>query len=322
MLMAICRSDEKGWERVDDLSTVSDLREAGDALVWAECDVGGLSTGDIGTIAEEFELSPLAVEDSVNLRQRPKIETYATHLFVVFHQLDEIQGQLEAIQIACFVGDRYVLTVHGGATRTLDEAKRRWQEAQLDHRDPVHLLHTLLDVVVDDYQAIADRLEEEMEELEELVLEVPEVPIQRQLYSLKQRLSRLRRYVLPGARLLDWVVDPDSSKPFKPETAELFRDIHDHLLRITDEVRNVDELAQAVLDLTRAEQADTLNEVNKKLSAWAAIFAVGTLIAGIYGMNFRLVPRDQTLLGFWFAVGLMAALGVGLYVYFKRRKWM
>ena len=102
----------------------------------------------------------------------------------------------------------------------------------------------------------------------------------------------------------------------------LFRDVHDHLMRITDQVKNVDDLAQAVIDLTRAVQAQGLNETSRRLSAWAAIFAIGTLIAGVYGMNFELVPGDGTLFGFWFAVGLMVLCSVGLYVYFRNKKWL
>lgn len=323
MLMAICHSDDTGWSEVHDLSRISQLNAEAGNLLWAEADVADLSKEEVDTIAREFDLNELAVEDATNPRQRPKLERYGHHLFAVMHELQEEDGQLEAVQIASFIGERFVLTLHAGASRSLDEAKKRWQEEpDIARKHPSYLLHTLLDVVVDDYQRIADQLEDEIEQLEEIVLETPAAPIQKQLYSLKQRLSRLRRYVLPGTRLLDWVVDPDSKKPFSAETADLFRDVHDHLMRITDQVRNIDDLAQAVLDLTLAEQAQTLNEQTRRLAAWAAIFAVGTLIAGIYGMNFVLVPEDQTLFGFWFAVALMGVSGVGLYWFFKQKDWL
>lgn len=322
MLLAECHSHSRGWEKVDNLDDLSELRKDRENLLWAEADVKTLTEEDIALIAEEFGLHALAVEDAINLRQRPKLEEYEGHLFVVLHELNEIDGQLEAQQIACFLGDTWVLTLHGGTKRTLDEAKRRWQETPPAQRHPSVLLHTLIDTVVDDYQAIADRLEDEMEGLEEIVLETPRAPVHNQLYSLKQRVARLRRYVLPGARLLEWAVDPDTAKPFSDDTGTLFRDVHDHLLRITDQVRNVDDLAQAILDLSRSEHAQALNEVSKKLTAWAAIFAVGTLIAGIYGMNFALVPDEGSLFGFWFAVALMAVMGIVLFWYFKKRDWL
>jgi magnesium transporter len=321
MLLAVCHSKGAGWEQVDDVSTVSDLRAKRGNLVWAEADVTGLSPEDIQVIAEEFDLHPLAVEDTIHLRQRPKVEAYANHLFFVFHELDEIEGQLEAVQLSCFIGERYVLTIHGGAGRVLDEAKKRWQELEDEADHPGHLLHTLLDVVVDDYGAIADRLEEEVELIEEVVLDEPDVAVQKQIYSLKQRTTRLRRYTLPLSRVLDWATE-DGRRHLPEITHDLFRDVNDHVLRMVDQIRSIDDLSQAVLDLTQGAQARTLNEINKKLSAWAAIFAASTVIAGIYGMNFVLVPRDQTLFGFWFAIALMGVLSLGLYVFFKRKDWL
>ena len=217
--------------------------------------------------------------------------------------------------------DGYLLTIHAGAERAIQAAKARWSESGDAAETPESLLHTLFDVVVDEYQEIADRLEQAIEDLEEIALESPGAPLQRQLYSVKQSLSRMRRYVLPAARVVEWTLGPNSTREVSDEMRSLFRDLHDHLLRIADEIRNIDDLSQAVLDLTRSEQTTALSEVSKRLTAWAAIFAVLTLIAGIYGMNFELVPADQTLGGFWFALGLMAVCGVGLYTYFKRRGW-
>ena len=321
MLMAVCHS-EKGWNRVEDLASLSELRAETGNVLWAEADVGTLTDQDVALIAEEFSLHELAVEDAIHMRQRPKFETYDGHLFAVFHELVEEDGQFEARQIACFIGDRYVLVLHEGAQRILEVAKERFRRDERPLDSPSFLVYTILDSVVDDYQAKADIVEAQIEELEELVLETPHVSVQKQLYSIKQRLARLRRYVYPGGRLLDRVLDPVYKQPFSDDTRRLFGDVHDHLLRMTDQIRNTEELADAVLDLVRNEQATSLNEINKKLAAWAAIFGVGTLIAGIYGMNFALIPREQTLYGFWFAIGLMAFVSVTLYFFFKRRGWL
>jgi magnesium transporter len=259
----------------------------------------------------------------MHVRQRPKIDSYEGHRFAVFHQLDEEEGQLEAVQIACFVGERYVLTIHAGATRTIETAKERWsKESGTDTEHSSVLLHTLFDVVVDEYQVIADNLEQQIEDLEELALETPHAPLQRQLYRIKQKVSRMRRYVLPMTRLLEWTQDPHGESNVNAEHLPMFRDVHDHLLRITDQVRNIDDLSQAVIDLTQSEQSNLLNQVSKRLSGYAAIFAVLTLIAGIYGMNFKLVPKDQTYYGFWIAIAMMVAAGIGLYLYFKKRDWL
>lgn len=320
MLMALCHSGRAGWERVEDCSELSDLRAAGGNLLWAEADVTTLDEDDVALIAEEFDLHPLAVEDAIHTRQRPKLDRYENHLFLVIHELRQVDDQLEAIQIGCFVGDGYVLTLHAGASPSIEAAKKRWLETPQQHAS--YLLHTLLDVVVDDYQTIADRLETEIEELEEIALATPEASIQRQLYSVKQRISRLRRYVVPESRLLERTMNPGEGAIFSDETVHLFRDVQDHLLRITDQVRSIDDLSDAVLDLTRNAQAARLNETSRKLSAWAAIFAIQTLIAGVYGMNFQLLPEENSLTGFWFALALMFTSGTGLYAYFKRKEWL
>lgn len=334
MLAAVCHTDQDGWTEVHDLQKVSELRRVPGNLLWAEADISTLAPSDWALIKDEFDLHDLAIEDAQNARQRPKLETYQNNLFMVFQQLEETDGQLEPIQISCFVGEGYVLTLHAGAGRTIAEVRRRWkQDARSMHRGRTYLTHLLLDVVVDDYQRIADALEDEIEEIEEQTLESPDIPTakeqrekdregQLQLYSVKQRVSRLRRYALPMSRVLDGVVGTAGAAGLPEETALGFRDVSDHLQRITDQIRNVDELSSAVLDLRHSEQGSSLNEINKKLTAWAAIFAVGTLIAGIYGMNFELVPADQTLLGFWFAIALMFLSGVGLYWYFRRKGWL
>lgn len=323
MIVAQCHSRDTGWTQVDDLSKLSDLRVESGNVLWVEADVATLSDEDVALIADEFDFPTLAVEDAMNTRQRPKLEPYNGLLFVVMHQLDEIEDQLEACQIAGFIGERFVLIIHSGAQRTLEQAKKRWADAKELPDGPAELLHTLTDVVVDDYQEHSDRLEDEMENLEEIALQAPDAPVNLQLYGVKQQIARLRRYVFPSARLLDWVLDPDSrGRPFTKETALLFRDVHDHLMRITDQVKNIDDLSQAVIDFTRAHHDQALNVTTRKLTAWAAIFAVGTLIAGIYGMNFKLVPKDQTIEGFWFAIGLMAVSSIGLYLYFRKKDWL
>ena len=326
MLMAVCHSTERGWNKVEDLSTLSDLREEAGNLLWAESDVKNLSEDDIKTVAEEFNLHFLAVEDAVHLRQRPKLEAYPDHAFVVIDQLDEVDGQLEATQIACFVGPRYMVTIHAGADKTIEAAKRRWTEESVGE-GPAFLLHTLLDVVVDDYERISGRLEDQVEELEDILLEQPDARVQRQLYSIKQYIARMRRYALPVNRFLSEIVnkevEEDLGGDFLPgEALPLYRDLRDHLIRLSDQVGNIDDLTDAMLDLVRSEQAMSLNQVTKKLTAWAAIIAVPTYIASVYGMNFELVPEDGKVFGFWFAVSLMAGASLFLYLYFKRKDWL
>ena len=327
MLTAIHYAPGRGWDDVTDLSVISKLCDISGERVWAEADISTLDERDIATIAEEFGLHELAVEDATSAKERPKLEEYDKHLFVVVHELEEIEGQLEPIQVACFVGTRWVLALHAGAASIMDETRRRLR-ATIDEipGGSAYLMHTLLDTIVDDYQSIADGLEAEIERLEEMILADPRAPAQTTLYTVKQRLARFRRYVLPVSRMLANVTEQGAFAPSIAVTAEThfgayFRDIHDHTLRIADQVRNVEDLADAMIDLTRVEATNAQNEVTKRLTGWAAIIAVPTFIASVYGMNYRLLPRHEEF-GFFFALGLMATSAVILYVYFKRREWL
>lgn len=322
MLRAICHSDDEGWADVADLARISDLLEDEKHLLWAQADVATISPTDIATIQEEFGLHSLAVEDAMGLKQRPKLEAYENHLFAVMHQLDEADGQFEARQLACFIGKRYVLTIHEQADRTLEEARRRCRRTpKPQQRGPSFIMHAVLDTLVDDYQHLADEIETEVEKLEELVLSDPQAQVEKQLYSLKQRLARLRRYAVPGERILSAMLGPTRAG-IPDETGAYFRDIEDHLLRIIDQMRNVQDLVDALIDLRRIEQSNSLNEVTKRLTGWAAIIAVPTFIASVYGMNFELIPNEGEIFGFGFAVMLMAGSGIGLYTYFKKRGWL
>jgi magnesium transporter len=322
MLVAVCHSAATGWVEVNDLTELSELRVESGNLLWVEADVATLSDKEIALIADEFSLHPLAVEDAVRTRQRPKLESYEGHLFVVFHELNEVDDQLEASQIACFIGKRYLITLHSGAERIISEAKRRWSDEVARDAGPDYLLHTLLDALVDDIEVIADKLEDEIENLEEITLRNPAAPVQRELYSVKQRLSRLRRYALPTERVVRWILEGQGRHLFAQEVHELFADVNDHVLRTADQVRNIEDLADAVLDLRRSEQATALNEVTKRLTGWAAIIAVPTFIASVYGMNFALVPTQGQIFGFFFALLLMALSSLVLFLYFKRRGWI
>ena len=323
MLLAVCHNAADGWAEVGNLDQLSDLRGVGGNLLWAEADIANLTKEDVGTIAEEFGLHELAVEDAIHLRQRPKLDVYENHLFLVMHQLNEEDGQLEAAQIACFVGPRFVVTLHEGAERTLREAKGRWKRENADFEGGSAILtHTLLDVVVDDYQKLADKLEAEVEELEDIVLAAHDAPVQRQLYSVKQRTARLRRYVLPLQRVTGDLLSPLHEDRIPDETHPLFRDVQDHVLRISDEVRNIDDLADAAIDLRRSAEAQMLNDATKRLTGWAAIIAVPTLISGIYGMNLGIWPEDGSRTGFIVVLVFMLVLCGILYSYFKKKDWI
>ena len=190
------------------------------------------------------------------------------------------------------------------------------------------LMHTLLDAIVDDYQAIADELEDEIESLEETLLSDPRSPAQTELYTVKQRLARFRRYVLPVSRMLSDVVEQDSVAASAHRARRRATSARTSATSTTTRCGSSTRCGTSriwptrLIDLVRVEATNAQNEVTKRLTGWAAIIAVPTFIASVYGMNFELVPEDGKIFGFWFALGLMATSAITLYVYFKRRGWI
>ena len=317
---------DRGWEKVEDLSTLSELREQSGNLIWLEADSADLTDDDVALLAEEFGLHPLAVEDAIKPRQRPKIDDYDQHLFLVVHQLDPRRRPARTGP----VGD--LRRQAGGAddpSRRRTERSRQRRSGGVRNRqllgdNPAALLHTLLDVIVDEYQEEADRLERRTRGIgghRAQRARRSDATTALLAEAEDRRGSGATRFPSRGS----WshcCRSGESYDFFKGETEAHFRDVLDHTLRIGDQVRSVDDLSQAVLDLLRGEQSEALGVQGRKLSAWAAIFAVGTLIAGIYGMNFELVPEEGSLFGFWFAVSLTLVISVCLFAYFKRKKWL
>jgi magnesium transporter len=340
MLMALLHSDATGWTKVADFATVSDLRAEPGTLVWGEADMAELGSDEVASIAEEFDLDALAVEDAVKPRQRPKLETYPTHRFAVLHDLHEVEDQLEKRQISCFVGDDFVVVIHEGEHEILDAVRSRLHSTPTIADGPAYLFYVLIDTVVDEYGRHADRLEDAIEHIEDEVVTTARSRargtkaarlrrregerVQLRIYSVKQQIARMRRYGIPLERVLETLLHQlgDDDGPEAATRRRLFRDVHDHTLRVADQVRNVDALADAMLDLLRAQLSEDLSETNRKLTAWAAIFAAPTVIASVYGMNYELFPANATSNGFWFAVGLMLVTATGLYVSFKSRNWL
>jgi magnesium transporter len=328
-----------GWAETEVLDAAARACHREGRFTWLEVDVSA-GQEEAREVARRFELAPLAVEDALATRQRPKLETYEHHRFLVLYQLDEVDDQLEGRQIAVFAGSSFVLILHDGANRLVEEARRRLQKVDVRDVDVERALHALIDAVVDDYEHIAARLDVDVEDLEAKALRASRhgqqepargaesLPSQPMLYAIKQQVSMLRRYALPLSGVVEILQAEEEARRRKEgdddRTDLLFRDVHDHVLRLAAQVRNIDDLASAVIDLTRSLQADTLNEVNKKLSAWAAIIAIPTLIASIYGTNYKLWPPPGSSKG-WGFLGVVVIMGVSatlLWMFFKRKRWI
>lgn len=322
--MAItCRLYREGQlkETGFDPDLVSKFLKEPESLIWV--DVESPSPQDIAMLGEEFGFHELALEDCLHPHQRPKIESYGSYFFLVAYGVTLRDGELVGHEVGAFVGKGYLVTVRKAPAIDLRPVVERWDiHEHLLKEGGGYLLYILLDEIVDGYFSTLDSLEDLSEEVEEHVLDSDGDPMaQNQIFRLKKQVLLFRRWVSPLRDVLD-VMQRKVVQVVTPELEPYYRDVYDHVLRVTDFVDTLREILSTALDAHLTVVSNRLNEVMKRLTSWAAIILVPTLIAGIYGMNFVHMPELDWLFGYPFALGLMALSAGALYVTFKKRDWL
>lgn len=270
-----------------------------------------------------FGLHDLAIEDAHNAHQRPKLEVYGNSLFLVLHTAQILGGKVEFGETHIFVGDGYVVTVRHGASSSYTDVRARCESApELLRKGEDFVLYSLIDFIVDNYPPVIDALELEVETLEESVFKdtFDRGSIER-IYDLKADLIALRRSVVPLADVTTRLMRFDVSL-IDSDTHPYFRDVHDHVVRVAESIDNLREVLTAALEANLLLSSVQQNEVTKRLAGWAAILAVPTAVAGIYGMNFRYMPELEWVWGY-----PLTLLGIGgicgyLYYRFHRAGWL
>jgi magnesium transporter len=278
---------------------------------------------ELQSLQEEFGLHELAVEDAQQGHQRPKIEEYGASLFVVLHMVEWPGDELQTGEVAVFVGPQYVISVRRGAQHGFTEVRRRCeQEPELLRHGPAFVLYALMDTVVDRYFPVLDRITAEIEALEERIFagDTSRAQIEK-LYKLKQKLATLYHATEP---LLEVAAKLHGGRvpPICAGLNEYFRDVYDHLLRLGQSIDNLRDMVTAAASMNLALLTIADNEVTKRLASYAALVAVPTMIAGIYGMNFQFMPELGWAWGY--PVALLTMIGIDTYlVYrFRQAKWL
>jgi magnesium transporter len=347
-------------EPCGDLSDELDgLRGTADGFLWIG--LKDPSDTEFAHVREELALHPLAVEDAVKGNQRSKLEVYDDSVFVVLRPLHytDATSQVETGEVMLFVGDHFVVTVRRGDTGPLGEVRRRLDaDPERLRHGPASVLHAVMDTVVDGYLEVDREIGRDLEEMEESVF-ASEVAVEarasgepspvppsarppssnrsralrrpsprgshatdaQRIYLLKREVLEMRRAVHPLTEAAQRLAqDP---VPFVPVAARpFFRDVADHLLRITDHVESYDRLLTDILSAHLTRISVQQNDDMRKISAWVAIAAVPTMIAGIYGMNFDHMPELHWTLGYPLALVVMAGICLALYRAFKRSGWL
>jgi magnesium transporter len=313
-----------GGRRVTDveIEDISEVLKQPDRFIWI-----GLHEPKealLRQIQQEFGLHDLAIEDALSAHQRPKLERYGDSLFVVLRTayMNREPGDMEFGETHLFVGPNYVISVRHGSSLSYAAVRSRCETTpQLLSKGSGFVLYALMDFIVDQYFPIVDVLEDELEALEaDIFGEALSRDTTQRIYQLKRRLLDVKRAVSPLVdvcnRLMrfDLALIPEDTRPY-------FRDVYDHVIRINEMVDIQRELLTTALEANLSLIAVAQNDVMKRLAGWAAIIAVPTMIAGVYGMNFEFMPELKWPLGYPLALGMMlGACGV-LYVYLKRSGW-
>jgi magnesium transporter len=303
---------------------VSEIRSyAGrpDCFVWVA--LKDPDPAELRAMRDEFDLHELAVEDAQHGHQRPKLEEYDESLFAVLHLIEMHDDELCVGEVAIFAGARYVLSVRSHADRGFADVRARCEREpeQLRHGTG-YVLYALMDAVVDRYFPVLDSIESAIEDIEERIF--ADQPVRESieaLYGLKRKLMVLKHATEPlleatgklfGGRVPQLCAD----------LQDYFRDVYDHLLRLNQAVDSLRDMVTTAISVTISLISIQENEVTKKLAAYAALVAVPTLIAGVYGMNFQNMPELSWIWGYPLTLIVMGGIDIYLFFRFRRARWL
>jgi magnesium transporter len=317
-----CVAYENG-HRLRDIATleIGDYLTQPDRFVWVA--LHDPNADEIALFQNVFNLHELAVEDAMSGGQRPKLEEYGSSLFMIMHMLTMQQDELESGQLAVFAGSNYVLSVRQHPGRGFSEVRRRCEsEPHLLKQGPAFVLYALMDAVVDSYFPLIETLEAELESIEDqiFVRGSARQSLER-LYELKRKAMQMKHATTPLSEATTHLFGGRVPALCR-QTGEYFRDVYDHLHRIESAVESVREMIVTAIQVNLSMVAIDEGEVNKRLAAWAAIFAVATIFAGIWGMNFTHMPELDWRLGYPLALGIMGTVCGALYLRFRRAGWL
>ncbi len=303
------------------VEAISDYIQIPDTFVWVA--LREPENAELATMQEEFGLHELAVEDAMRGNQRPKIEDYGESLFVVVQTVELSGDELNVGEVDIFVAENYVLSSRNNVNRGfLGVRARAEREPHLLAKGSSFVLYALMDAVVDRYFPVVDMLETELEKIEDRIFikGSQRANIER-LYELKRKVLVLRHAVAP---MLDAVGKLHGGRVpmFCIDTQEYFRDVHDHLYRINSSLDTIRDTIGTAIQVNLSMVAIDEGEVNKRLAAWAAIFAVFTAFAGVWGMNFEFMPELKSRWGYPLAMSFMFGLCGYLYYRFRKSGWL
>ena len=323
MITTVClNSSSKTFSENCVTADISELREVPGNIVWA--DVSDPTSKDFEELAEEFGFHYLSIEDCRNMHQRPKVEEYTGYYFIVLYE-SELVGPNDALELRelnIFLGKNYLVTVHSRPIRAVDTAKRLWHEwTDRAEQGSGLLAYLLIDAIVDDYLPLLDLISEKMDELEDSIFGEWRPEAIQDIFTIKKKLLFLRRSITPLRDVFNTMLRRE--QPIFPrETHIYFQDVFDHLIRVADTIDSLRDMLSSTMDAYLSVSGNRMNKIMKRLTSISTILMSVTLIAGIYGMNFGLMPELRWRYGYVYALLSMVVVGLVLYVYLKKIEWI
>jgi len=323
MIKTIClNSTDKKFTDNFPAAEISELCLGKQNVVWA--DVSDPTSEDFLELAEEFGFHPLSIEDCRNAHQRPKVEEYPGYYFIVLYEAELVgeHDNLELRELNIFLGANYLVTVHSRPIRAVKTATRLWTEwTDRAEQGSGLLAYLLIDAVVDDYLPLLDILSERMDELEDQIFGEFQPESMHEIFRIKKQLLYLRRSITPLRDVFNTLLRREQPI-FARETHVYFQDVFDHIIRVADTIDTLRDMLGSTMDAYLSVAGNRMNMVMKRLTSIATILMSVTLIAGIYGMNFKIMPELDWRYGYIFALVSMVAVGLGLYLYLRKIKWL
>lgn len=301
--------------------TYEALRQLDDGVAWI--DLHEPTQEEFESVAQELELSPRVIEGAIKPQQRPKLVRYGDSLFVVLktaRYLDEPE-KVEFSEVHVLVGKDFIVTVRYEEIPALEEVRRRLEgEPESLRQGPQPILREIMDQIVDDYEPVLEGLGTDIQEVEvEVFGENAEVS--QRIYELSRELVQFQRATSPLARSLERGAERNEHD-IDPELRSYLRELHDRVLRVEEPTEGFRDMLSDILVVNLTLIGVRQNDQTKKISAWAAILIVPTLITGIYGMNFDFMPELHWTFGYPLALALMVSISVGLYAVFRHVRWL
>jgi len=274
---------------------------------------------------KEYDLHPLVVEDILNTHQRPKIELYDDYIFVSLKMLSGVNDSymVESEQISLILGKNFVFSFQEKEGDILDSLRVRIREGKgrIRKMGPDYLLYAILDIIIDHYFLVLEKIGDKVEAFEEELMKEPKSDTLHEIYTLKREILFLRKSVWPLREAVS-TLEKCESDLINEKTSPYLRDLYDHIIQVIDAVETTRDLLSGMLDLYLSSVSNKMNEVMKVLTIIATVFIPLTFIAGVYGMNFDFMPELKWKYAYFAVWFVMVMIGLGMLKYFRNRKWL